>query len=391
MSEVQLRFGCRQGRLWHISEVASGFGCRCSCPGCGRPLVAYKGTVKAHYFGHQPVELAAGEAPCSFGPETALHLYAKQLIAGQPTFLTPPLAEKGAAELLVEDAQLEQSHEGITPDVTITTVAGRIFAEVAVTHFADQAKLTKLQLLGMPTVEINLRDIDWSFPLEQLQVAVLRDVTRRVWVHHPQLTKEPPPVTGPEFVPLAPATFDLTELEPEQYAIDPNIAGQKLLVLASRINASELDQVLRGAPSVAERTRLYCLLDPAEKLAYHSHRLGVSPGRLAVWLYAGYHDVSPFVEHQIVWRTGVLARFVAKNRKPFSVSEVEQWCAERYNLEPLASQPVTEGDGALWKMSHLTFAVFRWLEALSQLSYLKSDGWRPEHRSYTPAGRLYAT
>lgn len=37
-----------EGRLRHVSDVARGLGCACLCPECREPLVAVKGSAKAH-------------------------------------------------------------------------------------------------------------------------------------------------------------------------------------------------------------------------------------------------------------------------------------------------------------------------------------------------------
>ncbi len=40
------------GRVLHISEAERGAACGCICPGCGKPLVARKGSEVEHHFAH---------------------------------------------------------------------------------------------------------------------------------------------------------------------------------------------------------------------------------------------------------------------------------------------------------------------------------------------------
>ena len=85
-----LVFGERaDGTIAHISEVASGLECNCVCPGCGTRLIARKGNKQDHHFGHYGTE---DGRPCQTGPETALHKFAKEVLAHRLELELPPLA-----------------------------------------------------------------------------------------------------------------------------------------------------------------------------------------------------------------------------------------------------------------------------------------------------------
>src|SRR3712207_4094896 len=84
-----LVFGERpDGTIVHISEVASGLGCTCVCPGCGTRLVARKGDRKDHHLGHHGFR---DGRPCGTGPKTPLHKFAKEVLARRLELDLPPL------------------------------------------------------------------------------------------------------------------------------------------------------------------------------------------------------------------------------------------------------------------------------------------------------------
>lgn len=40
------------GRIVHVGEVPSGLACDCKCLDCDEPLIARKGEIREHHFGH---------------------------------------------------------------------------------------------------------------------------------------------------------------------------------------------------------------------------------------------------------------------------------------------------------------------------------------------------
>ena len=71
------------------------------------------------------------------------------------------------------------------PDVQFETDTGLLFVEVAVTHFVDREKRSKLRRYGIPTVEIDLSKIALDTPLEEIDKAVLSKMSLRKWAFHP--------------------------------------------------------------------------------------------------------------------------------------------------------------------------------------------------------------
>ncbi|MCT4604899.1 MAG: hypothetical protein N4A64_02175 [Marinisporobacter sp.] len=73
---IKLSFGLdkKDGKIYHISEVRNGLDCNCICPHCKQDLIACNnGTKQEYHFRHYIEE-------CKYALETALHLFAKEVI-----------------------------------------------------------------------------------------------------------------------------------------------------------------------------------------------------------------------------------------------------------------------------------------------------------------------
>lgn len=80
---LRLSCGLREGRLQHVSEVQRGLACGCTCPACGDYLIARKGPIREHHFGH------AADHDCRTAVETALHMAARELLASRREIVLP--------------------------------------------------------------------------------------------------------------------------------------------------------------------------------------------------------------------------------------------------------------------------------------------------------------
>lgn len=184
---VQVPFGRdRSGRLVPISEVsAAGLACGCSCPCCGTDLVAYiRVERRIPHFGHK------ADAKCAYAAETAMHLFAKQLIEVHRGITCPAVRVDEDGQGIVEkypatwwslvDVALEHRFHEIIPDV-VATAAGtdrQLLIEIAVTHEADARKREVLTQTSTPAIEIDLSN--WcDMQPEHLAEAILRSAPRR--------------------------------------------------------------------------------------------------------------------------------------------------------------------------------------------------------------------
>ena len=167
--------------------MPDGLACGCSCPGCGAPLVARRGGLRAAHFAH-----ATGRA-CATAHETVLHRLAKQLIADGDTLEDLPevAAEHGgrrrpvrpATTIRPEAATLEPGLDGLRADI-LATVAGRpLLVEVAVAHPCGPEKVALIRARRLSAVEIDLSRVPRDAAPEELERAVLHSVRRR-WLYN---------------------------------------------------------------------------------------------------------------------------------------------------------------------------------------------------------------
>ena len=71
--KILIPFAIREGILVHVSAVAGGNACECTCPVCEEDVVAKKGAIRSHHFAH-----AAKSSSCS--DETVLHKLGKRIL-----------------------------------------------------------------------------------------------------------------------------------------------------------------------------------------------------------------------------------------------------------------------------------------------------------------------
>src|SRR5580658_8030351 len=83
--KIKLPFGLQNGKLVDISSVESGLACNCVCPSCGQRLVAKKGEINQHHFAHH------NAIECEGAVETALHIYAKNILEKHKRMVLPPV------------------------------------------------------------------------------------------------------------------------------------------------------------------------------------------------------------------------------------------------------------------------------------------------------------
>ena len=175
------------GALVGIRDVVSGLKCNCTCGQCGNPVVAYKGPKNAWHFQHY------AKTNCSPSPESELHLFAKDLLAEQ-TFLWLPPRETNvrgrlhqlfkAGRCSFAKAEVELTDGNVTPDLILTTTEGkRLHVEIYVRHKCDEAKIAKLKMRGLDTIEIDLSHINWDDKPDDWIEPILRTAPRK-WLHN---------------------------------------------------------------------------------------------------------------------------------------------------------------------------------------------------------------
>ncbi len=152
--------------------------------------MARQGQVRDHHFGH----LGTSDGmPCTTGPETALHMFAKELLARELRLTLPPVQVDDGGQTwskfsgdnyTFDSAILEHKLGGIIPDVVVTREGQDLIVEFVVTHECGPEKIAKIQELDVAAVEIYLSDLTADASKEEIEKGIL-DTCRRKWLHNP--------------------------------------------------------------------------------------------------------------------------------------------------------------------------------------------------------------
>lgn len=196
MAVLKVPFGLRGGQLFEPLQVENGKRCGCDCPGCGRPLIARQHAQTPH-FAHAPGE------DCARGYETAIHLAAKQLIAERMTIALPPLdwrapsgwgagerePERLADSMLVELSNVRVEHwmDSMRPDLVATHRGTDLLIEIAVTHFVEPGKASKIEALGLPAIELDISASRQAVGFATLEKLLFTTPSLGQWIFHPEL------------------------------------------------------------------------------------------------------------------------------------------------------------------------------------------------------------
>lgn len=187
---IKLPFGLRDGQLVDIATVESGLACNCVCPSCGQQLVAKKGDIKEHHFAHHDSE------ECSGAVETALHIYAKNILERNKRIVLPPVyldnSDKliyPATEITFDSVALEKRISNIIPDIVVTVKGKPLLIEVAVTHFIDRFKAYKIFELGYSAIEVNADGLFNStynkpFGHNDFEKRLIEDTSFKRWINN---------------------------------------------------------------------------------------------------------------------------------------------------------------------------------------------------------------
>jgi len=193
------------GLVVDIRDVVRGLSCRCVCPKCGRPLAARKGPRRRHHFSHLPTDLQAHD--CQGGPETGLHMAAKQIVAGWESVLLPALLyTANQRNHFGQECEVSLSLPGDyfpvdfsvlpddgdwrgdwRPDVVLRGPKGELRVEIKVSHGVGERKQQKVERDGIATIEYDLSDLRAadSWNMTTLEHALRADISLVRWVYHP--------------------------------------------------------------------------------------------------------------------------------------------------------------------------------------------------------------
>jgi hypothetical protein len=156
-----------------IFQVATGKKCNCKCPECGEILEAknkgktedtvLKTNQKQAHFAH-----SSGKV-CQYAAESALHKMAKEILLKHKSLMLPALYHinervRDEFHLTFDSVELEQRIEQngvvITPDAILTKGNKKLFVEFYKSHLVDENKKSKIEKIGISTIEIDLNYIE---------------------------------------------------------------------------------------------------------------------------------------------------------------------------------------------------------------------------------------
>ncbi len=171
-----------QKQIVNVKQVERGLACMCFCFECDEPVVARKGEKNEHHFAH-----FNNKESCTIHPESILHKFAKQVIMEEKYLTLPALPDEQNDDKTWQFDHLvaEQSIGSIRPDLVATIDDEIMFIEVAVTSFIDQEKADFIRLLGVKTIEIDLREIikrDMELPSAEARDHILGCVSNKHWI-----------------------------------------------------------------------------------------------------------------------------------------------------------------------------------------------------------------
>ena len=197
MSNSKIPFGLdSNGNIVDVHSVPRGLSCGCTCPGCGTPLVARKGTKTVHHFAHYRDQ--NNEFNCEHGLESGLHKAAKKIISEGSLLKLPELVIDGITlykprtwkySQAKQEVRLGDSNH-IVVDVMLSDGKRSLAIEIAVTHFIDKDKLDKIKELNLSTIEIDLGSHSKEVTdFNSLRNLLMKDSLTKQWIHTSKLDK----------------------------------------------------------------------------------------------------------------------------------------------------------------------------------------------------------
>jgi len=176
---------CGDGVARHVTAVAGLSVGPFHCLDCEEPLSLRRPRDKRLHFAHRPDSLCSGE--------TALHQYAKELLARSKTLTLPALVlrDEGLTEIVFrpgvydfETVVPERMIDTFRPDAIVFHKGAELAVEFLVSHAVDAEKLAKVRARDLSMVEIDLSGVRaGQLAAEQLDERILHSAPRE-WKHH---------------------------------------------------------------------------------------------------------------------------------------------------------------------------------------------------------------
>jgi hypothetical protein len=176
---------CSDGVARHVSTITGLHQGPFRCLGCDEILTLRRPVNKRQHFAHRPDSLCTGE--------TALHRYAKELLAAARTLTLPALVlEEERVRQVVFTAGTYTFDEvfpefrigTFQPDALVRYQGFELAVEFLVNHAVDDEKCEKVRDHDISMVEINLSGLRaGQMDADELDAAILHSAPRK-WIHH---------------------------------------------------------------------------------------------------------------------------------------------------------------------------------------------------------------
>lgn len=378
---TQTAFGLKDGRMHAPADVQSGLACGCTCVGCDATLVAKKGAKKRWHFAHHNVEI--GES-CA---ESAIHAAAKQVLIEHNWLRLPGMCvvvhgHESSGQALEESSVLSEERvvrfertcaevweDGIRPDVVGYRGERRLLVEMYFRHRVDESKRRKIGELQLPTIEVDLSDLDVSTGFDAITQRVLHETAHKSWLFFPNEQQE-----RERLLARLAARIERANRE---YQFKQAAEQERQ---AARERKLEDDRKRREAA-----TQRYRQMSHQDKERDLRERLGIT-GRWPYYLRKESDGASAIAEPAMIWQAALFSRFIfqrANNSFELKQTSVLQWVLDRFET----------GDSTL---ESVHAEVRRYLGYLAACGFLEklpynpydSQGYTVVHGELDPPARL---
>ena len=360
-NQVKLSYGLRGGELVHISTVPSGLDCDCYCAACDAKLMAKKGNEYTHHFAHYKSE------DCEHAVETALHFAAKKVLEEAAQITLPELIIKdeevsgvmcgqwstksGSAKVcevhiaLIESVVLEKSLKNIIPDVIAYINGIPLIIEIAVTHFVDEKKESKIHDHNIASIEIDLSDLARDEGFESIRTIVIDGIDQKKWLFHTEREKVRAELRSTLETELQIELDQIYQKEQERKRLEEakrqlKIKQNEMTRQSIQINLDKMNSYLKEINSWQEKSVNELPNSTIWKRA--SSNMNVSLENLPAFLNQNVKGEHIFACDRRVWQAGLFSAFIYNTSRkykevyPINLERMNKWCKEHIPLNNFA-------------------------------------------------------
>ncbi len=401
--DIKIPFGIRAGKLIHISELNEterGMKCGCVCPSCKMNLSARLGKKNKHHFAHH-------NDNCKNALETALHLFAKETLEKYKRIKLPRIRvnnyiyyknindfSKGITELNFEAYNLdymdEEEYEKVTlvreqnlkfervevekrigniiPDIVVYYKDVPLIVEIGVTHFIDDEKEKRIKNIGISTIEIDLRNIDYlNFNRNEIENIVIESLDNKNWIFNRQAENKKKEI------------IEKNKLALEKLEAEHELERKKRAELTERLKREKDEKkkrILMIMDNYQDKLKEYeqnfsydrLLLDFAERNNMDVHNI---PDFLNINVDGEF----TFACNRRTWQSSIFEKFILNRKnKSIMVGNVVRWVTKysvlKFNKEFAFTKDLD------FNVINLTDTIYNYLSKLTKYGFLEISEYK---------------